>query len=317
MTTTRIQGLVFALLAAVFAAGYDILTRFYCSGLTPWQIILARAILGLALSLALARTLGLNLLGRNRRGMVVIALTLVGGVLCFIFALFRLPVFEAVLLIYLYPVFAALFSPFLVNERIGPKLWGLIGVAFCGTIFILWPQDLAWSVNGGHVLAIAAALAHGLALTLVRRYRRENSPVTPFFYFSALGAVVSVGALGLSGQPMPAGSASLAVLTATAIAACLAQLSMIKAASCITSAEVGIIGMSEIVFGGLLSFLLFGEAVGLRQLWGGILVISSGIALALDSSREAALPEQRMTVGRTPEGFSRPEVSPGLSRPSL
>ncbi len=317
MTTTRIQGLAFALLAAVFAAGYDILTRFYCSGLTPWQIILARAILGLALSLALARTLGLNLLGRNRRGMVVIALTLVGGVLCFIFALFRLPVFEAVLLIYLYPVFAALFSPFLVNERIGPKLWGLIGVAFCGTIFILWPQDLAWSVNSGHVLAIAAALAHGLALTLVRRYRRENSPVTPFFYFSALGAVVSVGALGLSGQPMPAGSASLVVLTATAIAACLAQLSMIKAASCITSAEVGIIGMSEIVFGGLLSFLFFGEAVGLRQLWGGILVISSGIALALDSSRDAARSERLIPVGHTPEGFPRPEVSPGLSRPSL
>jgi len=167
------------------------------------------------------------------------------------------------------------------------------------------------------VLAIAAALAHGLALTLVRRYRRENSPVTPFFYFSALGAVVSVGALGLSGQPMPTGGASLAVLTATAIAACLAQLSMIKAASCITSAEVGIIGMSEIVFGGLLSFLFFGEAVGLRQLWGGILVISSGIALALDSSRDGARSERLIPVGRTPEGFSRPEVSPGLGRPSL
>jgi len=56
---------------------------------------------------------------------------------------------------YLYPVFAALLSPFLVNERIGPKLWSLIGVAFCGTIFILWPQDAASWFHGvpkGHGL---------------------------------------------------------------------------------------------------------------------------------------------------------------------
>jgi drug/metabolite transporter (DMT)-like permease len=287
--TTRTQGLTFAFLAAVFAAAYDILTRFYSSGITPWQILLVRAIFGLALSVIAARTLGLNLLGRNRVGMLFIALTLVGAVLCLIFALFRLPVFEAVLLLYLYPVFGALFSPFLVNERMRPKLWGLIGVAFCGTAFILWPQNLVWSVNWGHLLAIGAGLATGLALTLVRRYSQDNSPLTPFFYFCAVGAIVSVGAaLSFSTQAMEFSRADLGALVGIAITACLAQLCMIKSAACITSAEVGIIGMSEIVFGGLLSFLFFDEPVGLRQLWGGILVISSGVALALDTSQNAA-----------------------------
>ena len=315
MKTTRTQGLTFALLAAVFAAVYDILTRFYSSGITPWQILLARAIFGLALSVIMARTLGLNLLGRNRAGMLFIALTLVGAVLCLIFALFRLPVFAAVLLLYLYPVFAALFSPFLVNERMGPKLWSLISVAFCGAAFILWPQNLVWSVNWGHLLAIGAGLATGLALTLVRRYSQDNSPLTPFFYFCAVGAVVSVGALSFSAQAMEFSRAGLGVLVGIAITACLAQLCMIKSAACITSAEVGIIGMSEIVFGGLLSFLFFDEAVGLRQLCGGILVISSGVALALDTSRDAVLRDKSICVLSSPQGFSQHNAPPGFGRP--
>lgn len=316
MKTTRIQGLAFALLAAVFAAFYDILTRFCASGITPWQILLARAILGLAVCFALTRALGLNLLGKNRAGMLFVALTLVGGVICFIFALFRLPVFEAVLLLYLYPVFGALFSPFLVNERMGPRLWGLIVVAFCGTAFILWPQDLAWGMNWGHLLGIGAGLAHGLALTLVRRYSPDNSPLTPFFYFCAVGAVMSVGAVGFGAQAMELSPGGLWALAGIAVTAGLAQLCMLKSAACITSAEVGIIGMSEIVFGGVLSFLFFDEAVGLRQLCGGILVISSGVVLALDTARDVTVGAEPACDNYSIEGFSRPGVPLRSCNPS-
>lgn len=311
--TTRIVGLTFALLAAVFAAAYDILIRFCCSGITPWHIILARAVFGLALSVAAARVLGLNLLGRNPGGMLLIALTLVAGVLCMIFALFHLPVFEAVLLLYLYPVFGALFSPLLVNERMGPRLWGLIALAFCGTAFILWPRNMEWSVNWGHLLGIGAGLTHGLALTLVRRYSRENSSLTPFFYFCAMGALVSVGALSLGSQTMEFSRTGLATLVCIAISACLAQLCMIKSATFISSAEVGIIGMSEIVFGGLLSFLFFGESVGPRQLMGGILVVSCGVALAFDTNRGTELrcnPVVSKIPRRNSPGRVRPREAP-------
>jgi drug/metabolite transporter (DMT)-like permease len=171
----------------------------------------------------------------------------------------------------------------------GAKVWGLIGLAFCGIVFVLWPRDLFWSANWGHLLGIISGLTHGLALTLVRRYSHDNSPVTPFFYFCLVGTIVSVGAMSLSTQAVELNRAGLAALAAIAVTACLAQLCMLKSATCITSAEVGIIGMSEIVFAGLLSFVFFSEAVGLRQLCGGMLVITSGIVLALDSGRDAQL----------------------------
>lgn len=290
MKTIRVQGLVFAFLTAVLAAVYDVLTRFYSTDVTPWQIVLARGLFGLAISMMAARTMGLSLLGKNRAGMFLAALTLVSGMLSLIFALFVLPVFEAVLLLYLYPVFGALFSPLLVNERMGLKVWGLIGMAFFGTAFVLWPQEQVWSLNWGHLLGIVAGLGHGLALTLVRRYSPGNSTITQFFYVCLVGTIVSVSAMSFGAQAVEVTRASLAGLAAIAATAGLAQLCMLRSAACITSAEVGIIGMSEIVFASLLGFVFFHEAVGLRQLFGGILVIASGVILALDSGRDAPLP---------------------------
>jgi len=297
LKTQRIQGLTLALAAAGFATIYDIITRFGSSGITPWQILLTRAAFGLALTAVLARAFHLNPLGRNRPGMLLTGLILVVGVLCFIFALFRLPVFEAVLLLYLYPVFAALFSPFLVDERIGLKLWTLIAIAFCGTAFVLWPQGAVSDVNGGHLLGVASGFCHGLALTLVRRFSRHNGAVTPFFYFCAVGGVVSVVAVGLSPASTPLSLEGWAALGGIAVTAGLAQLCMIKSATCISSAEVGIVGMSEIVFGGLLSYMLFSEAVGARQILGGVLVISSAIVLALDTTRDAAVRREPVLPG--------------------
>ncbi len=288
MQERKIQGLAFAFSAAVFAALFDLITRFSSAGLTPWQMLLARAAFGLLLTVLLARKMGLSLLGRNRAAMLLTGLTTVAGVICLTVALIRLPIFEALLLLYLYPAFAALFSPFLCGEKTSLKLWGLIGLAFCGTGFILWPGELGGGLHWGHAVGVGAGLLQGLALTMVRRYSRDNNALTPFFYFCLAGAFVSLGALTLGGNHQPLTMAGGLALAAIAVTAALAQLSLCKSLSSIASAEVGVIGMSEIVMGAALGFLLFGEAVALRQVLGGVLVIASGIILALDSTGKTA-----------------------------
>lgn len=285
MGTKSVQGLTFALLTAFFAAAFDLVTRFSSNGLTPWHMLLARGLFGLALTAILAKSLHLNLLGKNRTGMIGMGLITVIGVICLTVALIRLPIFEALLLLYLYPAFAALFSPLLVGDKSDLKLWMLIGLAFCGTGIMLWPGEVRVSLGWGHAFGIGAGLFQGLGLTLIRRYSSDNNPLTPFFYFCAVGAVVSLAALIISDAPFMVDRTGGLVLTAIAVTAALAQLSLCKALSCITAAEVGIIGMAEIVFGSVAGFLLFHEAVGFRQILGGFLVVASGIILAWGAAK--------------------------------
>lgn len=284
MNRIKIQGLALALSGAAFATVFDLLTRFSSSGITPWTMLMARAVFGIVLVMFIAKKMNLTLIGRNRAGMLITGIITVAGVMCLTIALIRLPIFEALLLLYLYPAFAALFSPFLVGDKTTLKLWGLIGVAFVGTAIILWPGETALTLHTGHAFGMGAGLLQGLALTLVRLYSRDNNALTPFFYFCLAGFVVAAGALVLIDRPPGLNQSGLMVLAAIALTAALAQLSLCKALSCISSAEVGLIGMTEIVFGSILGFLIFQEAILPRQLVGGVLVIGSGLFLVFDKA---------------------------------
>jgi len=286
LKSKRIIGLLFVLLSSASGAVFDIITRFHSAGLTPWQMLMTRAIFGISITVALSRAMRLDLLGANRRGMVLAALSLVGGVICFTVSLLLLPVFEALLLIYTYPAFAALLSPILAGDRGGVKVWALIGVAFCGTGFILWPQGAESSLHWGHLLGLLSGLGHGLAFTLIRRYGRGGSALTPFFYFCMVAACVSGAVMIGQGGPFLPDAAVITVLIGIAVTATCYQLFVCKALAYLSSAEVGIGGMSEIAFGAILSFLFFGEAVGVRQFGGALLVLASGVVLAIDAARE-------------------------------
>lgn len=298
LKSKRIAGLLFVLLSSVSGAVFDIITRFYSTGLTPYQMLMMRAVFGIAMTVVIAKATRLDLLGKNRGGMVLAALSLVGGVICFTVALLHLPVFEALLLVYTYPAFGALLSPLLAGDRSGIKVWVLIGVAFCGTGFILWPQGTESSLHWGHLLGLLAGLGHGLAFTLIRRYGKDGSALTPFFYFCMAGGCVSLVVMSFRPEPFFPGVGTIPVLFGIAVTATCYQLFVCKALTYLPSSEVGIGGMSEIAFGALLSFALFGEAVGLRQIGGALLVLASGVVLAVDAAREA--PSAKLAVAGLP-----------------
>jgi drug/metabolite transporter (DMT)-like permease len=56
-----------------------------------------------------------------------------------------------------------------------------------------------------------------------------------------------------------------------------------KALSYLPSPEAGIIGMTEVVFGGILGLLVFSEPLTWRALIGASLILGSGVCLNLKS----------------------------------
>jgi drug/metabolite transporter (DMT)-like permease len=272
-------GVGFGFTAAICYAGLNVAIRFANAHMSIWHIVFYRSLFGLVAVALLARLSGGGILGRRRWNLCLAGIAGAVGIAALTEALVVLPLFEALVLLYLFPAFSALLSPWLTTDRMTRRDWSLIGTACCGAALVLWSGRLGSSLQWGHFLGLAAAFCLGLTFTLIRRVSADNSALTPFFFICAAGLVVTVGPMLYQVGTPAISAAGLPALSAVAMLACAAHLAGNKALVYLPSPQVGVICMSEVVFGAIIGMLLFEEFFGWRTLLGGVLIVGAGIGL--------------------------------------
>jgi drug/metabolite transporter (DMT)-like permease len=114
-------------------------------------------------------------------------------------ALARLNVAEAILIAQLSPMLTAIAAVFLLSERL--TIWRIAGLTlgFCGVIALVWPElsggDMERARLIGVGLGLISAALSALALIMVRRLNRTESPGAIALYFvlaSMLGALLTI-----------------------------------------------------------------------------------------------------------------------------
>ena len=298
MRTPRIWyiGSLFAFISAgIFALG-DVAVRLAASHVTVWHMMFARCLVGLLVVTAIANRMRLPILGRNRVAMIFTGMVNVGGGMCMMIALTLLPLFDAIVLLYLYPAFAAFFSPYLAHDPIDGIDWLLISVAFAGTVLVLWAGHVIHELQWGHLVGVVAAVCQGLTFTLIRRYSIDHHALTPFFYFCLVGMLCSLWPLLAQPEPFNISSTGAIGLLAIVVLAGLGQVIMYKALAYIPSPDAGIISMTEVVFGGLLGYIIFSEPLSGRAFIGAVLIIGSGVGLNLKNRLENQVAMEKPSV---------------------
>ncbi|MFZ7126556.1 MAG: DMT family transporter [Desulfobacterales bacterium] len=288
LISTAAVGTGYAFLAASLFAMLNVVIRMADPYMTVWHMMFGRSLFGIVAMGILARAMGIRLLGVHRGVLTVVGLAGVTGVTSLTAALVLIPLFDALVLLYLFPAFAALLSPWLTGDRVSGRQWRLIALACMGAGFVLWSGELGNQLQWGHLLALSAAFFYGLALTLTRRVSGTNSPLTPFYYISAAGCLVCVGPLLWQQAPLWPDMQGFPALAGIAVLGTAAHLSTNKALSYLPSPQVGVISMAEVVFGAVFGFFLFGEPLGWGSLAGGVLILASGIRLNAPQRRLAA-----------------------------
>ncbi len=282
-------GVVYAVLAAFSYAAFDMSVRFYKPWLNAWEMMLGRSIFGVILVVVLARWTGVDLMGKNRIFLLVTGLIGTLGILCLMAALLLLTLFEALALLYLFPAFAAIFSPWVTNEKLEFSGWICIVIAFIGTLLIIWTGYVGGGLKWGHLLGLASGMCYGLTITLIRRLRSDNNPLTPFFYLSAVGAVVCVGPVLAQTKHLEIGLPGISgVIAIGALGAC-ALLCSNKALGALPSPQVGVIGMIEVPLGALGGLIFFGERLNWQLLFGAGLILVSSVWLHFLPSKQPPL----------------------------
>jgi len=279
-------GLGFATASALSFALLNVAIRYSEPYLSVWQIMFARSVFGVAVMLPLGRLWTFRLWGRGRKTLLLAGVTNLVNVIALTTAIFLLPLFQALVLLYLYPLFAALISPLINGDRFDGGDWGLIVLGLAGTVLVLWPGEMNGGLSLGHLLGLGAAFSYGLTTTLIRRIVSVNSPLVPFFYVSIVGSVVcALPALTARTPFFALPPHGWAILCALCVCGASAYLCSNKALGYLPSPKVGVISMTEVVFSALFGLLLFHEQPGPLALAGGVLILASGVALSRKPGR--------------------------------
>ncbi|MEO5700413.1 MAG: DMT family transporter [Casimicrobiaceae bacterium] len=268
-----------------------------------WEIVYWRS---LAMAIFVAITLAVMHRGATLRTIRAVGMPgvlsgcfLAGTFFFFIASLTRTTVANTFVLMSVSPFLAALAGRIFLGERVPPRTWVAMAVAFAGIVTIFGAAVDVGRLTG-NLLALGVSFCFALNVTMLRRFHASVDMLPTVMLagiFSLLPAFLIAG-------PLEATPRDIAVL---AFMGCVQLgtgcLLMTAASRALTATELGLLALLEPILGPLWVWLLMAEAPSRYALIGGVIVLGAVLAneiyAAWESGRQKAL-----------RGVSMPEVLP-------
>ena len=267
-------GAIFA--SALFFSTMGLVTRSVEGTYSSSLFNMARGLLGILVLGGLSRC-GLFPL-RGRQIKILAARGIFGGIasICFFKAILGgVPLATSTILLYTFPIFGAIFSWLLLGEKLDAKEVAAVFIAFVGMYIILNP---AYQHAGLMLLfALLAGFLSGIAIVIIRVLRREENPFVIYFYFCLFLVLTSLP--GVVNQFHMPHVRDLPCLLAFGLAGLLGQIFITYGLKYCKVATAGIVAMTEVFYAGLWGILFFHERITWALVWGGGIVLGSGIYL--------------------------------------
>ncbi len=292
---TPMTGILLAICGSLVFSINDMAIKFLSGDYPLHQVILVRALIGLAfLSGVIVVTGGHWAQLRTVRGgtHLVRAVVVIASNATYFLALAALPLADAVAMAFVAPVFNTMLSIPMLGERVGPHRWAAVVVGLIGTAVMLRPGMGAFQPAA--ILVLISAACYALSQMLARGMRTTESAVTLSFYVQA-GFLVSSALMGLvAGDGRFSGSAdpSLEFLfrawvwppaadwpayAATGLAVAIGGLMMAQAYRTCEAAVVAPFEYSAIPMAILWGAVVFGTLPDMVGLSGMALIVSAGL----------------------------------------
>jgi drug/metabolite transporter (DMT)-like permease len=186
-----------------------------------------------------------------------------------------IPISTALVLFYVFPAFAALFSSLFFKEKITKDLlWAvvtLVGVA------VMLDSRLEGALLG-QIMSLVGAAFSGIGVAAVKKARETNGPVIISLYFCLAGAAMSFVPFVADPQ-LPTSAHDWFIVGGIVTSSLIAQLLMNQGFHYCGSFDGGLLLTSEVLFVALWGIIFLHEPVTWNFLVGGSLILVSIIAL--------------------------------------
>lgn len=217
-------------------------------------------------------------------------------------AIHLLPVSSAIVLLYSFPAFAALFSAIIFRERVSKLQVACILGTLVGVAILL---DFSPSGNLlGQLIGVLAGVFAGLAVCLIKKLREINGPVIIYLYFCLVGVLIAFPPF-IASPKLPASPWDWFLIISLVLIFLGAQLLMNQGFKYCKSWEGGLFLSSEALFTSVVGICFLGDPVTWRFWTGGTLIIGSVVILNATApgshkahARSAGLPISAPDKGR-------------------
>lgn len=282
------RGMLIFLAALFLFSGMDTTTKYMAMRWNAPLVVAIRYLLQTVLILLLlAPTQGRRLVATRRRGLVLLrASCLVVASLCMSLALQRMPVAETTAVIFLAPILVMLLARPVLGEGIGAAGWVAALGGFGGVLLVarpgsgLDPLGLAFMA-----ITVAATVVYQLLSRVLATSERQEALL---FYASAVGAL-GFGALlpAYWFDRAPEGHDLLLFLGMGAVGA-FSHFLFSLAYKLTPASQLAPLNYVQLLWAGLLGWLIFGQFPDRTSLLGMAVILASGMLAALRSRPVAA-----------------------------
>ena len=255
----------------------DTFIKLLSARLPATQILFSIGFGGALITLVLAIVLNVNLADKILLNKHVISRTIADlfGALSFTSAMVLIPMSLLASILQATPLFVTLGAAILLGEKVGWRRWSAIFIGFLGVIIILQPGYGSFQLAS--LLGLAAVLCLALRDVVTRDMATEIPTLTVTFY-----ACIAMGSAGFIaypffGPPIMPTTYEAIILICAAIIGLTGYFLLVLATR---KGDVSVIApfrYSRLLFSLGLASLILGEKLTLPILFGGLLVVSSGI----------------------------------------
>ncbi|MGE4240585.1 DMT family transporter [Ramlibacter sp.] len=196
-----------------------------------------------------------------------------------------MPVGEFTAIVMISPLFITFLAATVLKERVSPLRWTLVAGGFAGALLIIRPGDEAFTAAS--LLPLCVVLSNAFFHIVTTRLARTEDPVTMHLYTGWVGTIVSAIALPFVWQWLPDWRL-WALLCFMGAAAAIGHFFLILAYHRAPASTLTPFMYSQIGFGMLGGFLIFGHVPDVPSVAGIVLIAACGAASAWLTVRERA-----------------------------
>jgi drug/metabolite transporter (DMT)-like permease len=160
------------------------------------ELVLARSIISFFLSWLVIKRRGLNVLGNNKKWLIIRGVAGMTALTIFFYSIHYLPLAIASTIQYLAPVFTMIFAMILLKEKVYKVQWIFILIAFVGVGMISLTNLLSSGDDQVTIdyfwlgMGIISAAFSGIAYTAIVKLKETDTPINIVIYFPMLAIPV-------------------------------------------------------------------------------------------------------------------------------